>query len=190
MGLFGRAKLSTARERQEAFDALYRAYYARVLAYVRRRVSPDAAQDAVAETFCIAWRRLDAVPNEALPWLLAVARNVLANERRSIVRGKNLVDALRAEESARAGAEEEPSASLHDILQALEQLSLDDQETLKLVAWDGLSMADAATVVGASATAFRVRLHRARRRLEASLNADEAPPRRRKQSFPALPEEP
>ena len=69
--------------RHERFEDLFRGNYAAVRAYALRRVPRDVAQDVVAETFLVAWRRLEDVPDDALPWLFAVARRVLANERRS-----------------------------------------------------------------------------------------------------------
>jgi RNA polymerase sigma-70 factor (ECF subfamily) len=70
---------------ERRFQEFYRAHEAAVLAYARRR-APAIAEDVVAETFLVCWRRLDDVPANALPWLYAVARNVLANERRKQAR--------------------------------------------------------------------------------------------------------
>ncbi len=64
------------------FEAMFRQHYPEVNAYVRRRTTGDAG-DVVGEVFLTAWRRLDRVPADALPWLLGVARKVLANARRS-----------------------------------------------------------------------------------------------------------
>ena len=62
------------------FEALYRATYPRVLAYARSLATPQDADDAVAETYAIAWRRQRDVPRGAeLGWLIGVARRVLAN---------------------------------------------------------------------------------------------------------------
>ncbi len=58
------------------FEGLFRDHHVAVVAYVRRRAPQDAVDDIVGETFLVAWRRLDCVPGEELPWLLAVARNV------------------------------------------------------------------------------------------------------------------
>jgi RNA polymerase sigma-70 factor, ECF subfamily len=55
--------------RDEKFEGLFRENYAAVRAYALRRASPELAQDVVAETFLVAWRRLDDVPGDALPWL-------------------------------------------------------------------------------------------------------------------------
>ena len=78
----------------ERFRALFAAHRSAVLAYARRRVDPDAAADVVAETFLVAWRRLDAVPDDALPWLYGVARKVVGNQRRAQRRSQALVERL------------------------------------------------------------------------------------------------
>jgi RNA polymerase sigma-70 factor (ECF subfamily) len=66
------------------FEAIFRSCYPRVLAYVLRRTEgPDVAEEIVSETFLIAWRRLEALPVEPLPWLLGTARKVLGHRRRS-----------------------------------------------------------------------------------------------------------
>jgi DNA-directed RNA polymerase specialized sigma24 family protein len=86
--------------RDERFEGLFRENYASVRAYALRRASRDAAQDVVAETFLVAWRRLDDVPRDALPWLYAVARRVLANQRRSAHRSAALERRLALAEAA------------------------------------------------------------------------------------------
>jgi len=68
-------------DRGDRFSELYQAQYETVLRYALRRTDPETARDAVAETFLVAWRRLDTVPADhaqATPWLYGVARNVLA----------------------------------------------------------------------------------------------------------------
>lgn len=145
----------------DAFERMYRANYARVLAYALRRCEPDAAHDAVAGTFVIAWRRFgDMPPSEPLAWLLAVARKVLANNRRAERRREALAVKLAAEERPGTDSEAVPAGFMH----AFESLGEDDQELLKLIAWDGLSAREAACVLEISHVACRVRLHRIRRR--------------------------
>ena len=154
------------------FDALWRDHAARVQAYAARHVGVLDAQDVVAETFIVAWRRRRDVPPDALPWLLVVARNTVANRRRAAARRPALTDLMRTD----ARAFDEPDHEVAEraaYLGALAQLSLDDQETLLLTAWDGLAPAAAAQVAGCSTSAFKVRLHRARRRLTALLDATE-----------------
>src|SRR5918999_4742963 len=81
-------------ERHERFQRLYEEHAEAVLRYARRRTTPEAAEDALAETFVVAWRRLDRVPAEPRAWLLAVARRVLANQRRGDSRREALVAKL------------------------------------------------------------------------------------------------
>lgn len=147
------------------FEQLFRANYSRVVAYARRRAATDA-EDVAAETFLIAWRRLEAVPRNELPWLLAVARRVLANQRRRSATQDRAVASAAVERALPA----EPHAGLDAPLQrALLQLAEKDRELLTLIAWDGLTPAEAGQVLGVSSVGARVRLHRARRRLESLL---------------------
>jgi len=64
---------SSADWRARQFTQLFVAYYGPVLAYARRRVGADLAQDVVAETFLAAWRNLDELPPQSLPWLYRAA---------------------------------------------------------------------------------------------------------------------
>ena len=147
------------------FDELYREHAGHVLAYCLRR-GPDTAEDALAETFAVAWRRRDAIPEEPLPWLYGVARRVLANQRRSARRQGAVADRLAAEPRPE-GREAEP------VLAALAQLRPADRELLLLVAWEGLTHAQVAQALGTTTAACRVRLFRARRRLERLLAGEE-----------------
>ncbi len=163
------------RTNAQRFEELFRRHYPAVRGYALRRTSPDAAQDAVAETFLVAWRRLDDVPDDELPWLFGVARRVLANQRRSSDRGE-------AHQQRLAGAEAEApdlEASVTEsevVRAALARLSERDREALMLVAWHGLTGKRAARAAGCTRTAFDVRLHRARRRLAAQLEILDPPP--------------
>lgn len=154
-----------SREAEVRMEVLFRSHYRDVEAYVRRRADPDLVEDVVAETFFVAWRRLDELPDEARPWLLGVARRTLATQRRTGARRRSLVTKLMAVEAA------EPSEQQSDlgVADALAGLSEKDREAITLVAWEGLSPNEAAVVVGQSAVAFRVRLHRAKRRLRERL---------------------
>lgn len=159
----------------ERHAALYRRHVRVVYNYAWRRVG-DSAADVVSETFLVAWRRMPKMPDdEQLAWLLAVARRVVANTVRARARDVRLDRHLRAALAAGIGlVEPDHAASLcarDEVLGCLAKLSPRDQECLQLVAWEGLDIRDAARVVGCSATAFTVRLHRARRRLAQLLGA-------------------
>lgn len=161
--------------RPQRFEELFRRTYPAVRGYALRRTSPEAAQDAVAETFLVAWRRFDDVPEDALPWLFGVARRVLANQRRASGRGEALQQRL-----AGAGGDapdlESSVGEAEAVRAALARLSERDREALMLVAWHGLTGKRAARAAGCSRAAFDVRLHRARRRLAALLEDLDPPP--------------
>jgi RNA polymerase sigma-70 factor, ECF subfamily len=157
----------TKRARAELrLESLFRRHYRDVWAYVRRRAEAELVDDVVAETFLVAWRRLDDVPDDARPWLLAVARRTLSTQQRSAARRQRLGTKL---ESAQARADRDDSESELPVSEALAQLSEKDREAITLIAWDGLTSREAAAVLGQSPASFRVRLHRAKRRLRQRL---------------------
>src|SRR5690348_13730501 len=88
------------------FEALYRAHCGSVRSFVHRRVRPAGADDVVADVFVLAWRALDKAPGDELPWLLGIARGVLANRRRGEARQQALHDRLAA--STVAGVQPAP----------------------------------------------------------------------------------
>jgi RNA polymerase sigma-70 factor, ECF subfamily len=146
-------------------EALWHDWHRHVLAYALRRADRATAEDVVAETFAVAWRRLDDVPDPPLPWLLGVARRVLANLRRGERRRGALLERLRRERSTAQAAPGEES----EVLAALAALRERDREVLLLHAWEGLDHAGAGTVMGCSAETFAVQLHRARQRFARAL---------------------
>lgn len=159
-------------EPQAQFEQLYRAYADRVHAYALRRTATAAADDVVAEVFLIAWRKLHKVPDDPLPWLLAVARRVVANRRRSESRAAALHERLAdpAWQPRPAGV----SAEVDDRVQrALAGLGERDRELLLLIAWEGLRVHEAAHVLGVRSGTLAVRLHRARQRLARALADDD-----------------
>jgi RNA polymerase sigma-70 factor (ECF subfamily) len=158
--------MAAAPDESERFSVMYRACYARVYAYAVTRVGRQLADDVVSETFLIAWRRMAAVPQPPLPWLLAVARNVGRERHRDEVRQAHLAAELHAWVEAASADVADDVTDRAAVLAALGELSEDDRELLTLVAWHGLTSRDAARVIGCSTATFFVRLHRARRRLE------------------------
>ena len=151
------------------FDALFSEHQRHVLAYAMRRTRTLAdAEDAAAETFTIAWRKVDAIPmTEPLPWLYAVARRVLANQRRGSGRRERLAALIRVEDvptPMRVGDDLDGPAFV-----ALASLSPADQEVLRLVAWEELGNRGIAQVLGITPNAVAIRLHRARARFADAL---------------------
>lgn len=157
--------------RRKEFELLFAANHGPVRAYVLRR-APVVVDDVVAETFLAAWRRLDTIGEDPLPWLLAVARRALANQLRAERRREALTRRLRREPVG-AYTWEPPDSMSPALADAMASLSWREREALLLVAWEGLDPARAAVAAGCTAAAFRVRLHRARRRVAAALQHDD-----------------
>jgi RNA polymerase sigma-70 factor (ECF subfamily) len=157
----------TAIEPEVVFERLYREFGPDVLAFCRRRVASDVADDVTAETFLVVWRRLSDVPRSPRGWLLGIARLTLANQRRSAKRREALIARIGWERNVKMD-----SADPRPLIEALSRLSDLDQEALLLSAWDGLNAKEAAQVLGCTPVAFRRRLHRARRHFERVLAAD------------------
>ena len=163
--------------RGERFERLFRDSYPLIRAYALRRAAPDAAQDAVAETFLVAWRRLEDVPEDSVPWLYGTARRVLANQRRSAARGVALEQRLSGAAAAHSASDVGDSVADSELVRlALGRLSDRSREALMLVAWEGLDGARAAQAAGCSKAAFAVRVHRARAQLAGELASLEAAP--------------
>jgi RNA polymerase sigma-70 factor (ECF subfamily) len=159
------------------FGSLYREQARAILAYALRRVeNPEDASDVVAETFLVAWRRLDEVPfgqGERL-WLYAVARRVTANTRRAEGRRTRLSERLAETLPTELAIPPGPGGEAKEVLRAMAGLGDEERELLLLVAWDELSPSEAAKVLGLSQLAARSRLHRARRRLRGLLEEHES----------------
>lgn len=159
------------------FQVLYDAHHGALAAYAHRRTTPADAQDVVADTFTIAWRRLPEVPegDAALPWLYGVARRVLANQRRGNQRRTDLTARLRGQGSLAPEVEGQVLAGdeRRTVLAALSRLRPADQEILRLAVWEELPHRDIAGVVGCSESSVAVRLHRARTRLGREIGKEE-----------------
>jgi RNA polymerase sigma factor (sigma-70 family) len=169
-------------ERNGRFDALFQRHVADVVAYCRWKAgSTSDAEEAVAEVFLTAWRRLDDIPGEdaARVWLYATARRVIANQRRSTRRRAALAErvALASPVPESPGGDEERVL----VQEALRRLAPLDREVLLLSEWEGLSPAQIAKVLRCPKVTARGRLHRARRRFrsiyEALSSGEESEPR-------------
>jgi len=145
----------------ERFERIYQEHRDDVRAYVRRRAPESVVDDVVSDVFVVCLRRIDDVPRNALPWLYGVARKTLANERR---KRRDLPVA------PELSYEPEPVGDTK-LAAAFAALNDADREILRLVAWEGLSLRDAARVLECSPVAARVRYHRAKTRLRAGLDA-------------------
>jgi RNA polymerase sigma factor (sigma-70 family) len=165
------APVSAEFERRRRFEALYEANYHRILGYALRRTRSDQAADIVAETFLVAWRRLEEVPagRSALLWLYGVARRITANQKRSEQRRERLAEKARMERITE-GADAEGDL-VGAAASAFAKLGPREREVLALVAWEGLTPREIAEVCQCSRNAVRIRLHRARRSFKRELES-------------------
>lgn len=161
-------------EREQRFRTLAELVVEPVRRYLARRTDATSADEVLNETLLICWRRLDEMPSgdEAVPWAIVVARNVLANAERAERRRGRLVGkiiALDPPESVVEYASGDDDADAIAVRDALTRLRRDDAELLRLWAWDALESPQLAMVLGISANAAAIRLHRAKARLKAEL---------------------
>jgi RNA polymerase sigma factor (sigma-70 family) len=152
------------------YEALFRAYGRDIVAYCGwRSSSAEDAQDAVADVFLVAWRRLDEVPegSAARPWLYSTARRVIANQRRASRRRLALRDRLVREPGERVVELFSSGSGDGLVREALRRLRPIDREVLLLAEWESLTPAEIAEVMGCMTVTARGRLHRARFRFRA-----------------------
>ena len=154
----------------QAFRAIYETHHAAVCAYFARRAPRDEVEDLAAETFTVAWRKLPRRVEHPLPWLYAVAGKVLSNHRRKSAR-----KGFFPPDPSTIGDPAERIGGDRGLAEAFAALSEREREAICLVAWEGLSSADAARAAGCSAATFAVRLSRARKKLARRLHPDLVP---------------
>ena len=146
--------------RRERFEAVAPELIEPLRRFLARRTDAATADDVLAETLLVCWRRVAELPEEPLPWAYGVARNCLRNAERS-TRRQERVAARLAQQPADPSAPED--LALHE---ALARLRPDDAELLRLWAWERLTPAEIATVLDITANAASIRLHRAREKLK------------------------
>lgn len=161
--------------RRERFEEVAPGLIEPLRRYLVRRTDPDTAEDVLGETLLVCWRRVAELPDLPLPWAYGVAANCLRNAERSARRQRRVAARVAALDppAATAGQEGEPAGD-PELTQALAELRAVDAELLRLWAWEQLTPAEIATVLGISANAASIRLHRARERLAALVRKNEA----------------
>lgn len=168
------------RAARDRFRALVAEVADPVRRYLWRRTDATTADEVLAETLVVLWRRFDErdrrEPREPVPWAIGIARNVLANARRAAARRERLVAHLAVVDPPSAVvAEPADDDADREVRRVLATLRPADAEVLRLWAWDELEPRQLATVLGISANAAAVRLHRARRRFEEAFGKDRWP---------------
>jgi RNA polymerase sigma-70 factor (ECF subfamily) len=164
--------------RREQFERVAPALVEPIRRYLARRTDPATAEDVLAETLLVCWRHAEELGSQSLPWVYGVARMCLRNAERSARRQQRLGARLAAVDPPPASVpgpgDGDPGAADEAVTRALAELRPEDAELLRLWAWEQLTPAEIATVLGISPNAAHSRLHRARRRLADRLRKDPA----------------
>jgi RNA polymerase sigma factor (sigma-70 family) len=165
-----------ALSRDERFRCFYQERFLDVSGFVRRRVDASDASDVIAQVFTVAWRRFDIIPAppEDRLWLFGVARRTVASHRRSGLRRFQLYQRL----FEQLGPPSSPSDDDHLLARvevALGRLRQNDREVLRLILWDDLTHAEAATILGCTPNAVDLRFRRAQKRVRDVLAITTAP---------------
>ena len=151
-------------EAERRFARVYAHYEPYVRRYVARRVAPAAVDDIVADVFMTAWRRLSDVPDDALPWLYRAAYNHTGTYYRGQGRRTNLIQRIASTPNPDPADPFHGSVEAGQVRAVLLRMNETDAEILLLALWEDLAIADIARVLDISASAARVRKHRAIRR--------------------------
>ena len=163
----------TGQEAEAKFNRMYEAHHKQVLAYCLRRTASDG-WDAAADTFAVAWKRIDVAPDDdgTLPWLYTVARKILANSYRrnaNAARLKGRIGGITSLSTAAPDVQVVQRSEEQRLVEALNRLRPDDREVLRLVTWEELSHGQIAEILGISVSAVGQRIHRATKRLRGQL---------------------
>lgn len=155
--------------RKNHFLATHAASHDKVYRYFRRRTDgTSTAEDLCAEVFRIAWEKSRQDQELSVLTVFGIARNVLRNHYRSTARSVNLTQQLERQRSEPLGSDD------GNVQEALDQLKPGDREVLLLTYWDGFTSVEVSELLKISATAVRMRLHRARKELSQLLRTDQA----------------
>ncbi|MCD4526464.1 RNA polymerase sigma factor [Nocardioides sp. cx-173] len=169
-----------AAERRARFEALAPGLIEPLRRFLARRTDHATADDVLAETLLVCWRRLDDVPQDAaLPWAYGVARHCLANAERSArrqVRVAGRVATLDRPAQTQPGPDEIVGSGDQRLEQALAGLTATEGELIRLWAWEQLTPAEIAAVLDLTPNAVSIRLHRVREKLRGILRKSGAAP--------------
>lgn len=167
-----------------AFGALFDRHAKAVYNHCFRLcASWSIAEDLTQSVFLLAWRKRDKVVLEhdsARPWLLAVATNVVRNDRRSLTRRLRLAGRVPAERPTVDHADDvaarvDDERRMGELLVAVRRLPRNQQEALALCVWSDVSYAEAAAVLGIAEASVRARVSKARTRLTALMLSQQIP---------------
>ncbi|WP_181763675.1 RNA polymerase sigma factor [Streptomyces albidus (ex Kaewkla and Franco 2022)] len=161
----------------QRFAELYDRHAPDIHRYAARRLGETTADDVVAETFLVAFRRRDRFDpsrGAARPWLYGIASNLIAGHRRSEVMqyrvlAKTAVDPVVEGHHERSDSRVAAAAVTRQLGAALARLSKGDRDVLLLIAWESLTYDEVAQALEIPVGTVRSRLNRARKKVRKAL---------------------
>lgn len=154
------------------FGELYERHSLAVRRYVARRIGDAVGDDVAAEVFVRGFRargRYRPERHTALPWLLGIANNVIADHRR--LERRRLVTLARLSNDLDRYAEQSGAALDPALVAALRRVPAVERDTLLLVVWGELTQDEAAVALGVPVGTVSSRITRARQRLTGALRS-------------------
>jgi RNA polymerase sigma-70 factor (ECF subfamily) len=161
----------TSPARRDRFEVVAAEVVEPVRRFLARRTDHATADDVLADTLLVCWRRIDEVPDPSLPWVYAVTRQCLANATRSARRQRRLATRVATVDppAADLAGPDDGGPAAAALAEALAALPDKDAELVRLWAWEQLTPAEIAVVLDLTANAVSIRLHRAREKLRDEL---------------------
>lgn len=168
------AWLLAARVHPEAFAPIYERYVERIYAYCARRVSQEEAEDLTSLVFARALTSLhDFRGGSVGAWLFTIAHNVVVNHYRDRRSHVPLEKVLMPDEHP-ALLDQVIATDEHKTVRTLiSRLPLREQDILLMKLVGELNASEIGALVGKSAGAVRIELHRIIERLRSAMSAEE-----------------
>ncbi|WP_214408810.1 RNA polymerase sigma factor [Sphaerisporangium fuscum] len=169
--------IARSRHEPEEFAALFTRHASALKRYVVRRLGIEPAEDIVAETFVVAFRRrasYDLAYGDARPWLYGIATNLIGRHRRDEINqyralSRTGADPVMEPFTDRVDQRVAVGAARGRLATALAGLPDGHRDALLLVTWGELTYEDAARSLGVAVGTVRSRVNRARKKLRRAL---------------------
>jgi RNA polymerase sigma factor (sigma-70 family) len=169
----------SVRGRPDAFVEVVRRHEVAIYGFLARRAGREVADDLLGEVWLRAFAArggYDPARADAVPWLYGIARNVLREYWRSSLQAAQEPAPDVVDPWDEVNARLDSAAWARSLAAAVRALPASEREVLLLVAWEQLTPAEAADVLGIPQGTARSRLHRARTALRLALEKEDACP--------------
>lgn len=154
------------------FNAIYSAFYPKILRYLARLLGPEEAEDVSQDVFIKISRSLAEYRGEGLSsWVYRIATNAAVDRKRRTTPVQfPPEDEFQPADQGETTEQRLIRGEMSDCVRGLiEELPDNYRTALILSEFEGLSDAEIAAIAGTSLESVKIRLHRARRRLREAL---------------------